>query len=230
MKKLYLLLFIAVSFFISSSFASESKYTAQDIPKTMSVSIRKERFYYLLTPAIDKVYDELLLQYNKIEKDLKFGSKTLSHILRVEKLKIDYRVETDEELLLALKPHPKSIALAQAAMESAWATSRFFVKANNVFGMWSVNKNEPRIAAEEKRAGIKTIWLKKFDSIEESVREYYMMMGRGDAYKEFRRVRYESDDVYEMVEELNRYSEIGELYTEELSSMIKYNKLTEYDK
>ena len=76
-----------------------------------------------------------------VKKDLKSGSNAA----KIEKLKTIYKVKSDKSLLLALKPHPRSIALAQAAMESAWATSRFFVKANNVFGMWSVNKNEPAL-------------------------------------------------------------------------------------
>ena len=226
MKHAYLLLFIAISLLTTNSFASTPKYTAINVPKKMTVAVKKERFYYLLAPAIDKVYNELLVQYNEVQKDLKSGSNTS----KIEKLKTTYKVKTDKGLLLALKPHPQSIALAQAAMESAWATSRFFVKANNVFGMWSVNKNEPRIAAGEKRGGTKTIWLKKFDSIEDSVREYYKMMGRGRAYKDFRRVRHETNDVLKIVKELDNYSEIGEKYTKELASMIRYNKLTKYDK
>ena len=226
MKNAYLILFMMVSVFTTNSFASTPKYTATDVPKKMTVPVKKERFYYLLAPAIDKVYRELDVQYSEVKEDFKSGSNAA----KIEKLKKTYKVKSDEALLLALKPHPQSIALAQAAMESAWATSRFFVKANNIFGMWSVNKNEPRIAASEKRGGTKTIWLRKFDTIEESVREYYKMMGRGRAYKEFRRVRSESDDVYKMIKELNHYSEIGEKYTKELASMIRYNKLTKYDK
>lgn len=225
MKQVYLLLFIAISLLTTNSLASTPKYTAINVPKKMTVAVKKERFYYLLAPAIDKVYSELLVQFNEVKKDLKSGSNAA----KIEKLKTTYKVKSDKALLLALKPHPQSIALAQAAMESAWATSRFFVKANNVFGMWSVNKNEPRIAAGEKRGGTKTIWLKKFDSIEDSVREYYKMMGRGRAYKDFRDVRYATNDVNKIVKELDNYSEIGEKYTKELSSMIRYNKLTKYD-
>ena len=226
MKYPYIILLISAIAMSTTSFASTPKYTAINVPKKMTVPVKKERFYYLLAPAIDKVYNELSVQYNEVKKDLNSGSNAA----KIEKLKKTYKVKNDKALLLALKPHPQSIALAQAAMESAWATSRFFVKANNVFGMWSVNKNEPRIAAGEKRGGTKTIWLKKFDSIEDSVREYYKMMGRGRAYKDFRRVRYETNDVKKIVKELDNYSEIGEKYTKELASMIRYNKLTKYDK
>ncbi len=217
---------MSVSLLTSHSYASAPKYTAANVPKKMTVAAKKERFYYLLAPAIDKVYNELLVQYKEVKKDLESGSNTG----KIKKLKKIYKIKTDKELLLALKPHSQSITFAQAAMESAWATSRFFVEANNIFGMWSVNKNEPRIAANEKRGGTKTIWLRKFESIEDSVREYYKMMGRGKAYKDFRKIRYATNDVNKIVNELGRYSEIGEKYTEELSIIIRYNKLTKYDK
>jgi Bax protein len=52
---------------------------------------------------------------------------------------------------------------------------KVFTKAKNIFGMWSVDPNEPRIAASEMRSGTRTIWFKKFATIEESVREYYKL-------------------------------------------------------
>ena len=78
--------------------------------------------------------------------------------------------------------HPISIALAQAAMESAWGTSRFFKEANNIFGVWAYYKNTPRIAALQKRNG-KTIWLRKYASLEDSVSDYYRNISKSSAYK-----------------------------------------------
>ncbi|MEA3370702.1 MAG: glucosaminidase domain-containing protein [Campylobacterota bacterium] len=192
----------------------------------MTVKEKKARFYALVEPAVQKVHAELTVQYKRVKSDIEADKETQE----MARLKEIYKVESDEKLLLALKPHPQSIAIAQAAMESAWATSRFFVKAKNIFGMWSVNPDEPRIAASEMRSGTRTIWLKKFATIEESVREYYKLMGRGFAFDEFRRVRSETEDVFLIIEKLDRYSEIGDKYAEELGSMIRYNKLLKYDK
>lgn len=166
-----------------------------------------------------------MLQYKNIEKDIKAEKNTK----KIEKLKVEYQVASNDDLLKALKPHPQSIALAQAAMESSWATSRFFVKANNIFGMWSVNKNEPRIAANEKRDGTKTIWLRKFASVEDSVRSYYKLMARGKAYKEFRSLKMQTNNPHELVKKLDKYSEIGAAYGKELSQVIRFNKLIQYD-
>ncbi len=129
---------------------------------------------------------------------------------------------------MALKPHPVSVTLAQAAMESSWGTSRFFNKANNVFGIWSFNKKEPRIAASGQR-GTKKIYLKKYSNIKESVRDYYKNMGRSFAFKEFRKERLLSNDPLILVTKLDRYSEKGAAYGKALSSMIKYNKFMQYD-
>jgi Bax protein len=130
---------------------------------------------------------------------------------------------------MALKPHPRSITIAQAAMESAWATSRFFKEANNIFGVWSFNEDEPRIAALKKR-GNKTIWVKKYSSVTASVRDYYYVMGRSVAFQEFRKLKMVTDDPLLLVKKLDRYSEKGAEYGHELTSMITFNKFYHYDK
>ncbi|TWX52578.1 glucosaminidase domain-containing protein [Colwellia hornerae] len=193
------------------------------LPK-MTVQEKKTRFKNLIIPAIDEVYDELMLQYLDVSESLKSG--TDNDI--IEKLKIEYKAKTDNELLMALKPHPKSIAIAQAAMESAWATSRFFNQANNIFGVWSFDEDEPRIAALKKR-GDKTIWLKRYPSVKASVRGYYRTLGRSDAFKKFRQLRLKTDNPYSLVKKLDRYSEKGAEYGDELTAIIKFNKFNTYD-
>ena len=188
-------------------------------------SARKLRFYNLAYPPIQKVYDELLAQYNEVAEDI----KTSRNPQKIEKLKKYYEVTTDEELLMALKPHPKSIALAQAAMESAWATSRFFTQANNLFGIWSTNKKEQRVSANKKRSSTRTVWVRKFQDLEDSVRIYYKTIAKNKAYREFRETRYNSDDVMEMVDKLDKYSEMGKEYTKQLRNVIRHNNLTRYD-
>jgi len=129
---------------------------------------------------------------------------------------------------MALKPHPISLTLAQAAMESSWGTSRFFNEAKNVFGVWSFNKKEPRIVANGSR-GTKKIWLKKYATIKDSVRDYYKNMGRSFAFKEFRKERLISNNPYILVTKLDRYSEKGAQYGVELTAMMSYNKFLKYD-
>jgi Bax protein len=161
-------------------------------------------------------------------KDIKSSLEKGQAVENIEKLKIEYKVSTNDELLMALKPHPKSIAIAQAAMESSWATSRFFRDAYNIFGVWSFDKDEPRIAALKKR-GDKTIWVKKYTSVEDSIYDYYRTLARSNAFAEFRKTKMKTSDPFVLVTKLDRYSEKGSLYGEELTSIIKFNKFDRYD-
>lgn len=190
----------------------------------ISLNAKKREFCNLIIPIIDKVHNELEIQFEEISKNL----TNEKYKQRISDLKEKYKVQTDEELLMALKPHPKSIAIAQAAIESAWARSRFFKEANNIYGMWSVNKNAPRIAAAQMR-GENTIWLKKYPSLEESIRDYYKTLARNRAYRDFRKLKMQTDDPCKLVEKLDKYSETGEKYTQDLSKIIIYNKFYMYD-
>lgn len=222
MKLTYVALLLASSLLAS---AVTPRYMANVVPKNMSVQTKKERFYYLLVPAVKKAHTELMKVYENVADDIKNDNNKAM----IAKLKTRYNVKTDNELLACLKPHPQSVTLAQAAMESSWATSRFFVKANNVFGMLSSNPNEPRIAAGEKRGGTKTIWLKKFDSVEASVKAYYGLIASEKAFKEFRAVRLQTNDPHKIIKTLDKYSEIGAEYGKELSQVMIHNRLVKYD-
>ena len=191
---------------------------------TMTVQDKKERFRALLVPAVTEAYNRLYKRYIDVKSVI--GQK--SQVSRINRLKQEYKVSTDQELLAALKPHPVSIALAQAAMESAWGTSRFFRDANNVFGVWSFDPNEPRIAAGKKR-GDKIVWVKRYEDISASVLDYYRVIARGSAFRAFRTQRLKSSDPFMLVTKLDNYSERGGEYGKELASMIRFNKSTSYD-
>lgn len=204
---------------------TEEKLKKAKKKKVKPVSQKKREFLEKMVKPLDEVYDELETQYIEIKELLEQGVSNE----RIEALKKYYSVEADEDLLIALKPHPKSIALAQGAMESAWGESRFFKEANNIFGVWSFNKNEPRIAAGSQR-GDKTIWLKKYGTIKEAIKGYYILLSRGKAFVEFRKLNYENASVFELVKQLHRYSEKKDLYGKELANMIRFNNFTKYDK
>ncbi len=192
--------------------------------KEVPVHVKKANFIKMMLPSLNEVYDELKNQFLRVQEDIKNGNITKE----IESLKEFYKVKSNKELLYALKPHPKSIALAQGAMESAWGKSRFFKEANNIFGVWSFNKDEPRIAASSQR-GEKTIWLKKYSNIKDSIKDYYIVLSRSAAFKEFRKLNYENQNPYLLVTKLDRYSEKKEIYGKALASMIKFNNFTQYD-
>jgi Bax protein len=177
-----------------------------------------------LCPHQGIIYSELELEYEYIENAI---IKNLDN-QRLKELREIYKAKNNQELLIKIKPHPISITLAQAAVESGWATSRFFNIANNLFGVWSFNKDEARVPASETR-GKKTIWIKKYENIEDSIRDYYKVLAKGRAYKEFRKLKMETNDPYKLVKKLDKYSERGAIYGKELRAMIKYNKFYRFD-
>jgi Bax protein len=199
-------------------------YRASIVPDDMTVGQKKERFFALLVPPTQKVYQENLKRFEDVSGWIQRGEKKR----KIKELKEEFKAETNQQLLAALKPHPPSIALAQAALESAWGTSRFFVEANNIFGVWSFHKDEPRIAASRQR-GDKTIWLREYNSLEDSVRHYYRVLARGHAHQHFRDLRLETDDPYQLVQMLDQYSELREVYVNELVTLMRFNNLTRYD-
>jgi len=201
-----------------------SGFRADLVPENMTVKQKKQRFISLVVPELDKVYEELELKYQKA-LSLTQSEPENPWLLQNKQF---YRVETNQDLLVAIKPHHKSIALAQAAMESAWGTSRFFVQANNIFGVWSFDKDEPRIAAVQKR-GNKTIWVKKYPDLRASIRDYYKVLARGEHYQEFRELKMDDKSPFELVSKLDRYSEKGDEYGKELAAMIRFNKFEKFD-
>ena len=218
------LLFTVTPIINANEQITTSSYKVSVVPKNMSVQEKKKRFFSIFVPAVQEVYKELQKSYiqtkNLVEKEPKSQ--------KIKLLMKKYSASSPQNLLTRMKPHPCSIALAQSAMESSWGTSRFLRVANNIFGVWSFNKDEPRVPAGKKR-GTKTIYVKKYSNIKDSIRDYYKVLATGRVFKKFRTHKMKTSDPYILVKYLDKYSEIGEKYGQELSSMIRYNKLTQYD-
>lgn len=192
--------------------------------KAIPVSVKKQNFLNILVPIVTEVYKQLQVQYKNVKEDIQYN-RNLEYI---ESLKKFYTVKSNEELLMAVKPHPISIALAQSAIESAWLTSRFTKVANNIFGVWSFRTNEPRVEANATR-GEQRIYLKKYKNFKSAIFDYYKNLGKHKAYKEFREQKMVTDDPFKLVEYLTAYSEKGELYTKLLKRVIQKNSFDQYD-
>ena len=194
----------------------------------LETSIKKQAFINLMLPSI-------LIARHKIEEtrnsvlSIVNSTKPLSieEGLFLENLKKSYKCTTISELLSRLRTHPTSIVIAQAALESGWGTSRFYTQANNIFGVWSYSENEDRIKASETRDGTE-VYVKKYTSLPESISSYFKTLARGP-YPTFRSQREKTNDVYQLTPHLKVYSELKEEYVRRLESLIRYNKLEQYD-
>ncbi len=196
--------------------------------RPLSVAEKKKRFVEKTLPAILRVKAELDEKYQRVLKLSQQAILSEADQAFIETLKQRYKVEGIPCLLNRLKTHPTSIILAQAALETGWGTSRFYNEANNIFGIWSYNKNEPRIAASETR-GEKTIYVKKYATLDDSIRGYFKMMSTGRAYADFRKLRKTEANPFKLIATLTHYSELREEYVKRLYHVIKSNRFYLYD-
>jgi len=205
-------------------------YTNTISLKKLQVKEKKEKFFHMILPAILISKANLKLKRERVLSLRTIPEAELEEDDRdfLEELYSKYKTRKITKLANRLKTHPVSIILAQAAIESAWGESRFFKKGNNIFGMWSYNRHEPRIKAKGTRKG-KAIYVKKYPTLSDAIDDYFVVIGRG-AYKNFRKQRNITDNPLVLVKYLVNYCELREKYTTKLKNFIVYNKLRKFDK
>ncbi len=199
--------------------------------RELSAVKRKDVFVRLLLPSIEVVKTEIL-NNREIVKKLKVKEKLTDREKNyAENLFKKYKTEYGDWNTLESKMivYPTSLILTQGAIESAWGTSRFFREANNAFGVWSTNPNEPRIAAKGSRGDFKP-HLKKYDTLKDTVEDITLIISRSDAYKNARKMIWEGKSSYEIAGGLTRYSEEGQEYVKKVRNTMRYNNFDKYDK
>jgi Bax protein len=146
-----------------------------------------------------------------------------------------YDVE-DGDLLTLIKRVdviPPSLALAQAAEESGWGTSRFAQQGNALFGQWTQSEDKGLIPAE--RAKNASYAVKSFGSIAEAVKGYAHNLNTHPAYEEFREARWAAReaglplDGHQLAETMRRYSAKGDDYVDAIRRLIRQNELGALD-
>ena len=140
-----------------------------------------------------------------------------------------FKAKDINDLLIRMGTLPTSIVLSQAAVESGWGQSRFFLEGNNLFGVWSFNADESRMASLQGRKN-KTIYLRTYPDIAQSVVHYFEILGSANAYQKLRNERLAHTDPFELIPHLINYSERKRSYTHQLKALILQNELTRYDR
>ena len=127
---------------------------------------------------------------------------------------------------------PVSLAIAQAAKETGWGTSRFALEGNALFGQWTFSGEGIKPASADSGSSHKVM---KFKVLQASVRAYQRNLNTHSSYREFRKVRAIQRDnqgrlnSLELVNYLDKYAETGKEYTRILKKIIEQNKLTDFD-
>lgn len=197
--------------------------------KHLTIKERKVTFINQILPSILICKHKLELEKDKIaelgEKIEKSLNKNEQRYL--DSLFLQYKTNNIEELLLRINTHPSSLVIAQAALESAWGTSRFYIEGNNVFGIWSFSAKENRMPSKGLRDG-KPVYLKMYNTLTESVADYFLVLARGP-YTEFRQQRKVIKNPVELSSHLTNYSELDMEYVRRLNQIIRKNDLKKYD-
>jgi len=214
---------------ISSKRVEPILYTKSIPLSTLSIAQKKQKFIDMMIPSILVAKHQIRLDKERVASLIIKHNISQEDTKWLEEKRKEFHAADNYELHDKMESHPTSIVIAQAIIESGWGTSKFFQKANNVFGVWSFCKDDKRMAASKKR-GKRTIYLKKYKSMEESIYDYFVTLARKDDYKQFQKERLITQDPYKLVKYLVKYSERGESYTKELKDMIKKNKLSAYDR
>ena len=146
---------------------------------------------------------------------------------------LEYKVKKGnlKELLVRMDIIPTSIALAQAAKESGWGTSRFALEGNAIFGQWTWSGQG---IAPLDRASNKNHKILKFPILRASVKAYQNNLNTHKSYQKFRQKRSNLRDKkkiagLELTETLNNYAQTGLEYTKILNQIIRQNRLTDFE-
>jgi Bax protein len=201
--------------------------------KHLPAQEKKQKFFDMLLPSILVAAHEIKearVKLQEISRSMEKGEQPSPHDQNfLNNLFQEWEAEDISELLNEkMVIHPSSIMLAQAALETGWGSSRFFTRANNTFGIWSFDAEEPRMRARETRKG-KAVYVKKYNNLHESIIDYYKLIAKGP-YEKYRLASAAAENKpYEMVKHLNRYSELGEEYVKRLRLVMKQSQLEKYD-
>lgn len=188
---------------------------------------RKHAFFSFLKPFIEQQNNALLSLRNELHNQA-LSEERLHLLAKQYRIKSTDLSSIKRQLLIKVDAIPASLVLSQAAIESAWGTSRFAVEGNNYFGQWCFRKGCGLIPTH--RAEGKAHEVRVFPSAFESVSAYMNNLNSHPAYKDLRAVRAElqqqqaSSGCY-MASGLKDYSEKGQAYVESLKLMIRSNRL-----
>lgn len=213
-----------------------------DFSNYTEVKQKKSAFFDYILPLVNK--SNQLVQADR--KDLEMLAGNVSGLTFLQRRKLNqiaenYFVDTQgrsdrevvDQLLLRVDPVPPSLALAQAAIESAWGTSRFAVQGNNLFGQWCYKKGCGLVPLQRNSGSHHEV--AKFSTVSDSVESYIRNINTHRAYKDLRvnRARLRSAENtasgYQLAENLLEYSELREKYVHEVQAVIRINKLAQYD-
>ncbi len=206
----------------------------KDLDEIKDTQLKKETFIKIVLPLVvaenDKILDDKIKLKRIISKKMTTDKEKswLRLKLREYKVKNSDMIELDKRMDII----PVSIALAQAAKESGWGTSRFALEGNAIFGQWTWTGQGIEPLNKGKHEGHKIL---RFPILRASVKAYKNNLNTHKGYSKFREKRYsyrkrnKSIKGLNLTETLDRYAQTGKEYTENLEQIIKQNDLSDFE-
>lgn len=222
--------------------SSKLLVAAPDFSEKPAGPPRKEAFFDYMVPLIQaankevletrKAVSVLLKEPAQINSKDKTWLNSLAERYGLDDFNLD-NAHQRKALLARIDEVPVSLALAQAANESAWGTSRFAKQANNYYGQWCYTKGCGLVPKQRDKGAVHEVRAFKYPY--ESVKSYIHNLNSHRTYEKLRNIRQaqriqnEQLSGIKMAEGLVNYSQRKHEYVKELQSMIRYNKLSRYN-
>ena len=206
----------------------------RDLDNLQSVQLKKETFIKIVLPLIVAENEKILDDREKLKviSEKKFTSDLEKQWLRQKLLEYKVKKGNLDELMRRMDMVPVSIALAQAAKESGWGTSRFALEGNAIFGQWTWDGQG---IAPLKRDGDKNHKILKFPILRASVKAYKNNLNTHKSYLKFREKRNSLREKNKKITglaltgTLKNYAQTGSEYTKILNQIITQNRLSDFE-
>tara|TARA_B100000767_G_scaffold42713_1_gene36566 strand:+ start:815 stop:1975 length:1161 start_codon:yes stop_codon:yes gene_type:complete len=206
----------------------------EEIIKIENSTKRKNLFIQIILPLIIKENNYIRLDRKKLFSILNKNknSKNEKRWLGLKFKQYGVMNKDVSTLKIRMDEVPVSMAIAQAAKETGWGTSRFAQEGNALFGQWTWSGEGIRPSGADDDSTHKVM---KFKILQASVKAYQRNLNTHSSYKEFRSARAELRDNKKELDSLvlsnylDRYAETGKQYVKILQQIIRQNQLTDFD-
>ena len=207
----------------------------KDIKTLGDTKKKRELFIKIVLPLILSENSKITEDRKKLFKILGKNFNTVGERVWLKRRFKEYKIDDRDlsKLKMRMDIIPVSIALAQAANESGWGTSRFALEGNALFGQWTWSKKGISPKNKDPDQSHKIL---QFQVLKASVKAYKNNLNTHNAYKEFREVRaqlrQENKQIIglDLIKYLKAYAAIGEKYVLIIEDIIEKNSLTDFDK
>ena len=205
-----------------------------EIKKIENIKKRKNLFIQIILPLIIKENNNIKLDRKKLFSILNKSKNTKKEKNWLASKFKQYGVTQKDlsTLKIRMDEIPVSMAIAQAAKETGWGTSRFAQEGNALFGQWTWSGDGIKPAGADDDSTHKVM---RFNILQASVKAYQRNLNTHSSYAQFRSVRAELRDEgkkldsFVLIEYLDKYAETGKEYIKILQQIIRQNKLTDFD-